>query len=80
MLALPRTAMSKIKSLGFHLRSNPSTVNLEHQPSKGSISQVEIPHILESRFINLPTSIRTADGTAERIASVRNSWHLCNNV
>jgi len=50
------TPMSEVETLGPHFRSNSAILNLENQPAKCSIRQVEVPHVLKSAFINLPNS------------------------
>lgn len=66
--------------MGAHLGSDTSILNLQHQPSECGISQVEVPHVLESTLVDLAKLCLASNGTAEGVASRSSSGHLLDNL
>lgn len=46
-----RATVCKVESLWFHLRAYMAIIDIEHNPTKSSVGQVEIPQVLECHFI-----------------------------
>jgi hypothetical protein len=63
----------KVETLGAHLCANASLVDIEHEPTKGSICQIEVPHVLKGRFVHKAILLPSA---AKRIAAVGHRRHL----
>jgi hypothetical protein len=74
------TSVCEVETLSSHLGAYSTILDLQYQPTKCSIRQVEVPHILERALINLAgrRCIGTTNWTTERISSKCCSWHLLN--
>ena len=74
--------MREVESLSPHLGTNPSVVNLEHQPTKRGISKVEIPHILEGTLVDLTErgSRLARSCTTKGVSASSSRRHLLNNA
>jgi hypothetical protein len=70
--------MGKVKALCSHLCTNSSILNLQNQPSKSSVCQVKVPHVLKGAFVNLANacSIGSSNRPAEWITTKCCAGHL----
>jgi hypothetical protein len=72
------SSVGKVEALSSHLCANSTILDLQNQPSESRISQVEVPHILESTLIDLSSStgICSSNRTTERVSTESGTWHL----
>ena len=74
------TTMGKVEALGLHLRSDPTTVDLEDQIAEGSVGKIEIPHVLEGTLVDGTTGVGTTDRPTKGITTVGDRRHPLNDV
>ena len=72
--------MSKVETLCSHLSANSAAINLKDEIAECSVSKIEIPHVLESTFVNLTCTSQSSNWSTERIATVCDTGHLFDNI
>ena len=67
----------KVETLGLHLGADAAALDLEDQPAKGGVSEVEVPHVLERGLVHLAgAGGGIGRGAAKGVAAVGIGGHL----
>jgi hypothetical protein len=71
-------SVGKVEALCAHLRTDATFLDLQDQPSKCSICEVEVPHVLEGALIYLTNcrGIGATNGTTKWVTAMGGCWHL----